>query len=153
MLTKNTRPARRTPVRSVISRKPLALAVASILAVGAGQAEASSPRPFSPEWFAAARGAAAQNRANTAPTVRPLAQQRQARERLQHSINNVGRTAAAVAAQRAAQEAARKAAQQAASNIPNGLGEGGLKVDVNPDTAGWLGAKDPTQTTKDGHTT
>ena len=153
MLTKNTRPARRTPVRSVISRKPLALAVASILAVGAGQAEASSPRPFSPEWFAAARGAAAQNRANTAPTARPLAQQRQARERLQHSINNVGRTAAAVAAQRAAQEAARKAAQQAASNIPNGLGEGGLKVDVNPDTAGWLGAKDPTQTTKDGHTT
>ncbi|WP_284455340.1 hypothetical protein, partial [Alloalcanivorax xenomutans] len=118
-----------------------------------GQAEASSPRPFSPEWFAAARGAAAQNRANTAPTARPLAQQRQARERLQHSINNVGRTAAAVAAQRAAQEAARKAAQQAASNIPNGLGEGGLKVDVNPDTAGWLGAKDPTQTTKDGHTT
>ncbi|KAF0807282.1 filamentous hemagglutinin-like protein [Alcanivorax xiamenensis] len=146
MLTKNTRPARRTPVRSVISRKPLALAVASILAVGAGQADASSPRPFSPEWFAAAR-------ANTAPTARPLAQQRQARERLQHSINNVGRTAAAVAAQRAAQEAARKAAQQAASNIPNGLGDGGLKVDVNPDTAGWLNAKDPTQTTKDGHTT
>ncbi|MFT0138257.1 filamentous hemagglutinin family protein [Alcanivoracaceae bacterium MT1] len=153
MLTKNTRPARRTPVRSVISRKPLALAVASILAVGAGQADAGS-RPFSAEWFSAMRSGTAQPRpGNGVGTPPPLSQQQRAREQLQHSINNLGRTAAAVAAQRAAQEAARKAAQQAASNIPNGLGEGGLKVDVNPDTAGWLGAKDPTQTTKDGHTT
>ncbi len=153
MLMKNTRPARRTPVRSVISRKPLALAIASILAVGAGQAEAG-PRPFSSEWFAASRPNASQPRpGNGVGTPPPLAQQQRSREQLQHSINNLGRTAAAVAAQRAAQEAARRAAQQAASTIPNGLGEGGLKVDVNPDTAGWLNAKDPTQTTKDGHTT
>ncbi|MCU5781108.1 hypothetical protein MA04_00408 [Alcanivorax balearicus MACL04] len=153
MLMKNTRPARRTPVRSVISRKPLALAVASILAVGAGQADAGS-RPFSAEWFSAMRSGTAQPRpGNGVGTPPPLSQQQRAREQLQHSINNLGRTAAAVAAQRAAQEAARRAAQQAASNIPNGLGEGGLKVDVNPDTAGWLNAEDPTQTTKDGHTT
>ncbi|WP_229682920.1 filamentous hemagglutinin N-terminal domain-containing protein, partial [Alloalcanivorax dieselolei] len=118
-----------------------------------GQADAGS-RPFSAEWFSAMRSGTAQPRpGNGVGTPPPLSQQQRAREQLQHSINNLGRTAAAVAAQRAAQEAARRAAQQAASNIPNGLGEGGLKVDVNPDTADWRGAKDPTQTTKDGHTT
>ncbi|HAS29771.1 MAG TPA: hypothetical protein DCS56_07250, partial [Alcanivorax sp.] len=54
---------------------------------------------------------------------------------------------------RAAQEAARQAARQAASNIPDGLAEGGLKVDGNPDTAGWFNAEDPTQSVRDGHTT
>ncbi|WP_339799515.1 filamentous haemagglutinin family protein [uncultured Marinobacter sp.] len=134
---------------------PLSQAVALALAMGtAGPALADGPRPFSSEWFNAARPNAAHAGAARAPgTPPPLAEQQRALQHLQHSINNLGRTAAAVAAQRAAQEAARKAAQQAASNIPNGLGEGGLKVDGNPDTAGWRGAKDPTQTTKDGHTT
>ncbi|WP_416391723.1 hypothetical protein NR756_04550 [Alloalcanivorax xenomutans] len=136
---------------------PLASAIAALAITGGlsvPEAEASNPRPFSSEWFAASRPNASQPRpGNGVGTPPPLAQQQRSREQLQHSINNLGRTATAVAAQRAAQEAARRAAQQAASNIPNGLGEGGLKVDVNPDTAGWLNAEDPTQTTKDGHTT
>ncbi|WP_398500488.1 filamentous hemagglutinin N-terminal domain-containing protein, partial [Variovorax sp.] len=41
----------------------------------------------------------------------------------------------------------------APSDVPDGLTEGGLKVDTNSLTAGWLNAKDPTQTVANGHTT
>lgn len=47
----------------------------------------------------------------------------------------------------AAQAAARAAAQAAQSNVPNGLGEGGLQVaaGVQTDPSLWVGAKGPTQ--------
>ena len=131
---------------------PLARAVALVLAVSAGQAEAG-PRASGPDWFAAARSGAAERGSSAARHGAPLAQQQRSREHLQRSITNLSRTAAAVAAQRAAQDTARKAAREMASNIPNGLTEGGLKVDTHPDTAGWLNAEDPTQSVRDGHTT
>jgi len=145
----------RTAVDQPFAVKPLARAVALVLAVGtAGLAEAA-PRPLSSEWLAAkaaARASAPASRPGAAADARMRAQ-RQANQKLRRSIDNLTRTAGAVAAQRAAQEAARQAARQAASNIPDGLAEGGLKVDANPDTAGWFNAEDPTQSVRDGHTT
>jgi filamentous hemagglutinin family protein len=145
----------RTAVDQPFAVKPLARAVALVLAVGtAGLAEAA-PRPLSSEWLAAkaaARASAPAPRPGAAADARMQAQ-RQANQKLRRSIDNLTRTAGAVAAQRAAQEAARQAARQAASNIPDGLAEGGLKVDANPDTAGWFNAEDPTQSVRDGHTT
>lgn len=58
-------------------------------------------------------------------------------------------------AMQAAQAAARAAAQAAQSNVPNGLGQGGLQVaeGVTLDPSLWIGAKGPTQTTSaDGRT-
>ncbi|MCH3795347.1 hypothetical protein, partial [Campylobacter jejuni] len=55
-----------------------------------------------------------------------------AREQLQRSVGNLGRTAASIAAQQAAQRAAREAALAAGGAVPDGLAEGGLKVDANP---------------------
>jgi filamentous hemagglutinin family protein len=145
----------RTAVDQPFAVKPLARAVALVLAVGtAGLAEAA-PRPLSSEWLAAkaaARASAPASRPGAAADARMQAQ-RQANQKLRRSIDNLTRTAGAIAAQRAAQEAARQAARQAASNIPDGLAEGGLKVDANPDTAGWFNAEDPTQSVRDGHTT
>ncbi|CAB3927740.1 filamentous hemagglutinin family protein [Achromobacter deleyi] len=59
---------------------------------------------------------------------------------MQRSLANLNRGAAAIAAQQAAQAAARQAALNAPS-APDGLAEGGLKVDANPLTAGWINAR------------
>ena len=48
-------------------------------------------------------------------------------------MGNLGRTAASIAAQQAAQRAARDAAPATGGAAPDGLAEGGLKVDANPD--------------------
>ena len=64
-------------------------------------------------------------------------------------MGNLGRTAASIAAQQAAQRAARcRAATGGAA--PDGLAEGGLKVDANPLTAGWRNARAPVQTAANG---
>ncbi len=148
-------PMNRAAVEKPFAVKPLARAVALVLAVGTTGLAEAAPRPLSSEWLAAKAAARA-----SAPAPRPGASadarmqaQRQANQKLRRSIDNLTRTAGAIAAQRAAQEAARQAARQAASNIPDGLAEGGLKVDANPDTAGWFNAEDPTQSVRDGHTT
>lgn len=145
----------RPAVEKTFAVKPLARAVALILAVGTSGLADAGPRPLSSAWMAAkaaSRATAPAPRPDNARGARSLAQQ-QARQKLRRSIDNLTRTAGAIAAQRAAQEAARQAARQAASNIPDGLADGGLKVDANPDTAGWLNAGDPTQSVHDGHTT
>ena len=59
-------------------------------------------------------------------------QSQAAREQLQRSVGNLGRTAASIAAQQAAQRAARDAAPATGGAAPDGLAEGGLKVDANP---------------------
>ena len=59
-------------------------------------------------------------------------QSQAAREQLQRSVGNLGRTAASIAAQQAAQRAARDAAPATSGAAPDGLAEGGLKVDANP---------------------
>lgn len=149
---------RRSPVSgSTFQLKPIACAVGLIL-LSAG-AQATEPRPFSGGWFnaknvgQAGTAQAARPGMNLPGTPPPLAQQQQANPQLQRSIANLGKTAAAIAAQQAAQTASRQAALAAGSPIPDGLADGGLKVDRHPLSQGWINAEAPTQQTANGHTT
>ncbi|CAI8895768.1 filamentous haemagglutinin family protein [Pseudomonas serboccidentalis] len=132
--------------------KPLAQAVA--LCLVAGSAEAATA--FSSGWFAAKGGA--QQAAAARPSVGglpgmtpPLAQQQRANQQLQRSLQTLNNTVAAIAAQQAAQAAGRAAASGSVQFVPDGLGEGGLKVD-NSLAQGWQNAKGPQQTQADGKT-
>ncbi|MED7670621.1 filamentous hemagglutinin N-terminal domain-containing protein [Pseudomonas moraviensis subsp. stanleyae] len=132
--------------------KPLAHAVALCLVAGSAQAQTA----FSSSWFAA-KGAAQQATA-ARPSMGglpgmtpPLAQQQKANQQLQRSLQTLNNTVAAIAAQQAAQAAGRAVALGSVQNVPDGLGEGGLKVD-NSLTQGWLNAKGPQQTQADGKT-
>ncbi|HDY5313920.1 TPA: filamentous hemagglutinin family protein [Pseudomonas aeruginosa] len=140
--------------------KPLAQAIALLLVAGGAQA---AGQPFSAAWFAA-KGAA-QGGAAGAPrpgaqlpgAPPPLAQQQRVNQQLQRSMANLNNTVAAIAAQQAAQ-AAQAAGRQAALNlpqdVPDGLGEGGLKVDASlPFEQAWQNAKGPVQTQAGGKTT
>lgn len=133
--------------------KPLAHAVALCLVAGSAQAQTA----FSSSWFAA-KGAA-QQAAAARPSMGglpgmtpPLAQQQKANQQLQRSIQTLNNTVAAIAAQQAAQAAGRAAALGTVQWVPDGLGEGGLKVD-NSLAQGWQNAKGPQQTQADGKTT
>ncbi|MFT4172324.1 MAG: filamentous hemagglutinin family protein [Rhodocyclaceae bacterium] len=138
---------------------PIARAMA--LALAAGSTLAHAQQAFSPAWFAAkgaARSAATQNGRlpNGMPAnafSAPQQQNQAARQQLQRSLANLGLAARTIAAQQAAQAAARDAAKNRPGGVADGLGQGGLKVDDNSLTAGWLGAKAPTQTVSNGHTT
>ncbi|QTD30979.1 filamentous haemagglutinin family protein [Pseudomonas fluorescens] len=156
------RPSRRVTRSQMLKRevadpalwllKPLAHAVA--LCLVAGSAEAATA--FSSGWFSA-KGAA-QQAAAARPSVGglpgmtpPLAQQQKANQQLQRSIQTLNNTVAAIAAQQAAQAAGRAAALGSVQFVPDGLGEGGLKVD-NSLAQGWQNAKGPQQTQADGKT-
>jgi filamentous hemagglutinin family protein len=132
--------------------KPLAQAIA--LCLVAGSAEAATA--FSSNWFAAkgaAQQAAASRPGGGLPGMTPpLAQQQRARQQLQRSVQTLNNTVAAIAAQQAAQAAGRAAAFATVQFVPDGLGEGGLKVDTGL-TQGWQNAKGPQQTQADGRTT
>ncbi|WP_331708781.1 hypothetical protein, partial [Pandoraea sputorum] len=104
---------------------------------------------FSSAWFAA-RGAAQSTAAQTGrlPNGMPVSslqnpgeQQQRANQALQNSIANLATAAQGIAAMQAAQTAARQAAAASPETIPDGLAEGGLKVDTNSLTAGWINAK------------
>ena len=136
--------------------KPLALAIAMLLQAGGAQAQ----QPFSGAWFA---GKGANQGAATATGRLPngqaiiapdntQAQQQKANAQLQTSLNNLQLAARAIAVQQAAQQAARQAAIAAGSKAPEGLADGGLKVDSNSLTAGWINANGPTQAQADGKT-
>ncbi len=135
--------------------KPLALAIAMLLQAGGTQAQ----QPFSGAWFAgkgAQQGtAAATGRLpNGQPATslnNPLLQQQKAEGKLQQSLNNLLQAARGIAAEQAVQAAARQAAL-AAGGAPDGLVKGGLQVDSNSLTAGWLNAQAPVQTQADGKT-
>ncbi|MBH2070084.1 MAG: filamentous hemagglutinin family protein [Burkholderiales bacterium] len=135
--------------------KPLALAIAMLLQAGGAQAQ----QPFSGAWFAgkgAQQGtAAATGRLpNGQPATslnNPLLQQQKAEGKLQQSLNNLLLAARGIAAEQAVQAAARQAAL-AAGGAPDGLVKGGLQVDSNSLTAGWLNAQGPVQTQADGKT-
>ncbi|UKI05516.1 MULTISPECIES: filamentous haemagglutinin family protein [Variovorax] len=130
---------------------PLAQAMALALAAGAATTAAvpaHAQRAFSPTWFNA-KGAAQATATATgmlpngmpvASLMSPAGQQQRANEQLQQSIGNLNLAARGIAAQQAAQAAARAAAQNDPS-VPDGLAEGGLKVDTNSLTAGWLNAR------------
>lgn len=133
--------------------KPLAQAIALCLVAGSAQAATA----FSSNWFAAkgaaqASGAARPGSAGLPGMTPPLAQQQRANQQLQRSLQTLNNTVAAIAAQQAAQAAGRAAAFNTVQFVPDGLGEGGLKVDTGL-TQGWLNAKGPQQTQADGKTT
>ena len=149
------------------SPRPIARAVAILLAAGAAGSslsDAHAQQAFSSAWFAA-KGAAQNTAATTgylpngtpaSALTNPALQQQKANEQLQTSLNNLSIVARGLAAQQAAQLAARQAAIQAASGsggVPDGLADGGLKVDTNSLTKGWLNANAPTQTSAGGQTT
>ncbi|SAI68431.1 Heme:hemopexin utilization protein A [Bordetella ansorpii] len=147
------------PIRNTAWRlTPLALSMA-MAAVGAALPHGAQAAGA---WFAASgagKTTAVQNQGlgragGPLPgTGAAAAQQAAAKQKLARSIDNLNRTAGAIAAQQAAQAAARSAAQQAASDIPDGLAEGGLKIDTQAATAGWLNAAAPVQTASAGKTT
>jgi filamentous hemagglutinin family protein len=138
---------------------PLARAIAMILAANGALVDAHAQQAFSGGWFAAKNAtqstATATGRLpNGMPAsmlTNPL-EQRKAGEQLQRSINNLNMAARGIAAQQSAQEAARLAALNGGSDIPDGLADGGLKVDSNSLTAGWLNAAAPVQTAAGGRT-
>ncbi|WP_431508914.1 filamentous haemagglutinin family protein [Variovorax sp. DAIF25] len=138
---------------------PVAWAIAGLamaLATGGAQAQ----RAFSAGWMAQKNMAQATATATgrlpngqpAALLTHPQAQQQRANAELQRSLDNLQLAARGIAAQQAAQAAARLAAQGEAS-VPDGLAEGGLRVDGNSLSAGWLNAQAPQQTQADGRTT
>ncbi|PYC15026.1 hemagglutinin [Pseudomonas mosselii] len=136
--------------------KPLAQAIALLMLAGSAQAA----QPFSSGWFAAKGASSAPSGAAGAGgagqvlpgSPPPLAQQQRLNQQFQRSVNNLNNTVAAIAAQQAAQANGRTLAQVQPQVVPNGLGEGGLKVDENPLTQGWLNAKAPQQSQAGGKT-
>ena len=132
--------------------KPLAQAIA--LCLVAGSAEAATA--FSSSWFAAkgaAQQAAAARPGGGLPgMIPPLAQQQRALQQLDRSVQTLNNTVAAIAAQQAAQAAGRATAFATVQFVPDGMSEGGLKVDTGL-TQGWQNAKGPQQSQADGKTT
>ncbi len=135
--------------------KPLAQIIALLMVAGGAQAS----QPFSAAWFAAkgaqqSAGAARPGAQLPGMTPPPLAQQQKVNQQLQRSLQNLNNTVAAIAAQQAAQAAGRQAALAAPTDILDGLGEGGLKVDASlPFEQAWQNAKAPVQSQADGRTT
>ncbi|MGJ7545355.1 filamentous haemagglutinin family protein [Variovorax sp. LT1R16] len=135
--------------------KPVTAAVVVLLLAGGAHAQ----RALGPAWMAqknlAQSTAAATGRlpnGQLASTLtNPMAQQQQAQAQLQRSIGNLNLAARGIAAQQAAQAAARLAAANGAS-VPDGLTEGGLKIDTNALTAGWHNANAPEPSQVDGRT-
>ncbi|WP_417696901.1 filamentous haemagglutinin family protein [Pseudomonas sp.] len=148
----NLNAPRRDGELSMLRLKPLAQAIALLMVAG----NAHAATAFSSAWFAA-KGASQAGGAGRPTTAQPgmpppLAQQQRANAQLQRSLTNLNNTVAAIAAQQAAQAAGRQAAFGQVQTVPDGLGEGGLKVD-NSLTQGWLNAKGPQQTQAGGKTT
>jgi len=143
---------RRDGELSILRLKPLAQAIALLMVAG----HAHAATAFSSNWFAAKGAAqtagAGRPGAGLPGTPPPLAQQQRANQQLQRSLTNLNNTVAAIAAQQAAQAAGRQAAFGRVQTVPDGLGEGGLKVD-NSLTQGWSNASAPQQTQADGKTT
>jgi len=157
--TVDTGAQRTSTLGSRLRLTPLAYALTTMLMAGAFSTPARAQQAFSGGWFAA-KGAA-QNTAATSGRLpngqplplgsRPEGQQQQANQQLQRSLNNLSLAARAIAAQQAAQAQARQNAAGGAS-APNGLAQGGLQVDTNSLTAGWLHAQAPVQTVANGKT-
>ncbi|MDC8756443.1 filamentous hemagglutinin family protein [Janthinobacterium fluminis] len=138
---------------------PLAAAVATLMLLGGVAAPVQAQQAFSAAWFAAKGGvqqaAAASGRLPNGQPLAPAAPlpgQPRAGEQAERAVNNLHLAARAIVAQQAAQAAARQLALNGPSGIPDGLAEGGLKVDSNSLSAGWLNAKAPVQTTAGGKT-
>lgn len=142
-----------------VKMKPLVEAIALALLGFASASHAATP--VNSNWFSSARAVnnarserAGQVAINEGLEAARLRQQAAAKQTLQHSVANLGRTAAAIAAQQAAQNAARANANQTASSVPDGLGQGGLwDRDANGNLLTWTGANRAVQTQNKGKTT
>jgi len=139
-------------------RVPIAHAIALMLTTGGLASNAYSQQAFSAAWYAqkgAVQAAAAAtgklpNGMPAVPVSTPLIQQQQANVQLQRSLANLSAAARSIALQQAQQGADRLAASAAASNIPNGLGVGGLNAGSLVNS--WINANGPTQSTANGQT-
>jgi filamentous hemagglutinin family protein len=146
--------------RHDLRRAPIARAIAMALAAGGLFGTAHAQRAFSAGWMAqknmAQNTAIATGRLPNGMPASSLtstqAQQQQANAQLQRSIGNLNLAAQAIAAQQGAQAAARQAAANDPTSVPDGLADGGLKVDTDSLTAGWLNANAPVQTVSNGRT-
>ncbi|WP_296799938.1 hypothetical protein, partial [Variovorax sp.] len=139
---------------SVFRMAPVARVITLMLAaIGAAGAAHAQQRAFSAAWMAQKNIAQGQaiatgrlpNGLPVSSLNTPSAQQQQAREQLQRSLGNLNLAAQSIAAQQAAQAAARQASLDDPSSVPDGLADGGLRVDTNSLTAGWLNAQAPVQ--------
>ena len=157
----NTRTHTESPGNTLLfKRSPLAHAIALMLATGGMLGNVHAQQAFSAAWYAqkgAVQAAAAVTGKlpNGMPAMQigvPTAQQQRLTEQQQRAFANLNMAARNVAAQQAMQAAARQAALNSNSTVPDGLGEGGLKVDTNSLTAGWINANGPTQSTSGGKT-
>ncbi len=129
---------------------PLSRALTALLIAGSWSATAQAQtRAFSSSWFAdknavqsTAQRTGRMPDGSLAGIGNSARQQAESRQQLQRSLDNLNRTAAAVAAQQAAQAAARAAAAANGSSVPDGLTPGGLWV-AEGALAKWEGAKAP----------
>jgi filamentous hemagglutinin family protein len=131
---------------------PVARAFAFTLAAGGMIGSAHAVQPFSPAWFAnkgaiQATAAATGLMPNGTPvsSLSPQGQQQAANTQLQQSIANLGQVARGIAWLQGIQASQRQTALANPSNIPDGLGAGGL--DTGSLAASWQNANAPTQTT------
>ncbi|MGJ7573605.1 filamentous hemagglutinin family protein [Variovorax sp. RB2P76] len=130
-----------------------------MVATGGVIGHAHAQRAFSPAWYAnkgaiqstASATGMLPNGTPASTLTSPQAQQQRANEQLQRSVNNLNVAAQAIAAQQAAQAAARRAAAND-SSVPDGMADGGLKIDTNSLSAGWHNANRPVQSQADGRT-
>ncbi|MCF7750269.1 filamentous hemagglutinin family protein [Bacillus subtilis subsp. subtilis] len=140
--------------------RPLAQAIAVMLVAGGVVASATAQQAFSPAWFAS-KGVQQQDAVqsgrlpNGMPSnlARTDAQAQKARDTLKTSLDNLNTAAQAIAMQQRMQQTARDAARLRTGSVPDGLGEGGLKIDDDALTRGWFNASAPVQSSKDGITT
>ncbi|UTM01074.1 filamentous hemagglutinin family protein [Alcaligenes sp. NLF5-7] len=136
---------------------PVAAAMLMVLGgIGASNVSAQT-KPVTGAWFAA-KGGQAHGVARGGPMpgvpnggANPAArQQAQARQKLARSVENLGRSAAAIAAQQAAQKAARAAAAGNPS-VPDGHVQGGVwDRDAGGNLHTWTGAERPVHTQTGG---
>ncbi|MBX9800086.1 MAG: filamentous hemagglutinin family protein [Burkholderiaceae bacterium] len=135
--------------------KPLAHAIALMVATGSILGDAHAQQAFSAAWYAqkgAVQAAAVvtgklPNGMPAMPASSPVLQQQQANAQLQRSLANLNSAARAIALQQAQQSAARLIAN---GTVPDGLGVGGL--DAGSLVNSWINANGPTQSTSNGKT-
>jgi filamentous hemagglutinin family protein len=128
----------------------ISVAVAGLMMAGGMIGNAYAVQPFSPAWFAN-KGAIQNTVAATGllpngqpvSSLNPNSQVSQAAAQTQKSIADLGLAARRIAL---LQQAAHPAAPGNISNIPDGLGAGGLDKDTNSLTQSWINAQDATQT-------
>ena len=138
--------------------KPLAHAIALMLATGSVMGDATAQQAFSAAWYAqkgAVQAAAVTtgklpNGMPAMPASSPALQQQQANTQLQRSLANLNSAARAIALQQARLGADRLAASAGAGSVPDGLGAGGL--DAGSLVNSWINAHGPTQSTSNGKT-